>query len=208
MTRLALALILVAGCLRSHGDDVCNQPGVAGKEPAQELRDPQTGICQPFSPGGGTCPCGEECPVEGIAEPDWGVCAGACDALDPTACVATSGCHEALIVDANSNMAPSFWGCWEVAPPGPVEGGSCTNLDAQTCQSHDDCISTYTRDSTGATSYTSCAAETAPAACSTLDETACKARSDCDPTYVGTNCTCDVHGCTCQTETFQSCQSL
>lgn len=43
--------------------------------------------------------------------------------------------------------------------------------------------------------------------CSTLaTETACTARTDCNPIYTGMNCTCDLHGCTCQSETFVRCQ--
>jgi hypothetical protein len=42
--------------------------------------------------------------------------------------------------------------------------------------------------------------------CSTLTQAQCTARTDCNPIYNGSNCTCDSHGCTCQTETFVRCQ--
>jgi hypothetical protein len=45
-------------------------------------------------------------------------------------------------------------------------------------------------------------------ACETLTtEAACTSRNDCNPVYSGTNCTCDSSGCTCQTLTFERCES-
>ncbi|MDB4957607.1 MAG: hypothetical protein JWO36_5176 [Myxococcales bacterium] len=45
-------------------------------------------------------------------------------------------------------------------------------------------------------------------ACSTLTTVAaCSARGDCDPVYDGYNCTCDLSGCVCQTQTFAHCQA-
>jgi hypothetical protein len=246
-----------------------------------EYRDPQTGQCQSF--GYGCDPtCGAPCPetgATGVAQPDWGQCGGVCDGIGEAQCLANASCHAAYQDD--SAAKPVFWGCWELPPSGAVTG-ACTNLDAQTCSEHTDCISLYTgpvnQPANFVPSFESCAAEPtnlcggvtcaaggecvvtpampstaqcisvatagsctaptcalpapgcptgttpgvangcytnycipnsecAPAACSTLaTEADCLARGDCDPIYVGSNCTCDRNGCTCQTETYQSCQ--
>jgi hypothetical protein len=59
--------------------------------------------------------------------------------------------------------------------------------------------------------FVGCTSEVAPPpppACDTLTtEMACTARADCEPIYHGSNCTCDPHGCTCETETFAYCQA-
>jgi hypothetical protein len=246
-----------------------------------QYRDPQSGQCE--SLGGYPCDpaCGQLCPPtagDGVAQ-DWGLCDGACEALDEAQCLASTSCHATYQDD--SAAKPVFWGCWELPPSGPLTG-ACANLDAQTCSEHTDCISLYTgpvnQPPGFVPSFESCASEPsslcagttcdansecvvtpampanpqcvaaatagtcgapacltpapgcpdgttpgvangcytnyciptsacAPAACATLTtEAACTARSDCDPIYVGSNCTCDKNGCTCQTETYQHCQ--
>jgi hypothetical protein len=46
-------------------------------------------------------------------------------------------------------------------------------------------------------------------ACETLTtEQACTARNDCAPVYAGSDCTCTGNGCTCQTLTYERCESL
>ena len=45
-------------------------------------------------------------------------------------------------------------------------------------------------------------------ACETLTtEAACTSRSDCSPVYSGTDCTCTPSGCTCNTLSFERCES-
>jgi len=42
--------------------------------------------------------------------------------------------------------------------------------------------------------------------CAGLAEMQCISRTDCHPLYVGSNCTCTMTGCTCQTWTYDSCE--
>jgi hypothetical protein len=206
-----LVVVAVTGCSLywNHGDDDTCKKGPLTGMPIESLmfRDPQTGQCESF---GYPCndPCGR-CPaLEGdhavlAPNPDWAVCSGACEALTENTCLAKAGCRAAYLDPPGGPK--HFWGCWEVAPSGPIHG-SCFNLDAHGCSQHDDCIALYAQ-GVDRTSFESCQPKVAPAACSTLTtEAACKARPDCDPVYKGDNCTCDVHGCTCQTETFLRCQ--
>lgn len=46
-------------------------------------------------------------------------------------------------------------------------------------------------------------------ACATLSsEQACTARADCAPIYQGTNCECTANGCTCETLSYERCESV
>src|SRR5262249_60769396 len=145
------------------------------------------------------------CPPTAQPAVDWASCFGPCEGLAEAECVASTSCHAAYQDTGAAN--PTYWDCFELPPSGAITG-ACTNLDAQSCSEHVDCVSVYAVNA-GATSFERCAAEAMPVACSTLTtEAACKARADCDPVYVGTNCTCDHSGCTCQTETFDHCQPL
>jgi hypothetical protein len=121
--------------------------------------------------------------------------------MDEAQCSLTQNCHV-------TRLDGKFWGCWELTPSGRV-AGQCNTLDAISCTSRDDCVGRYqlaTIDST-TPRFDSCADELAPPSCDTLTtEIACKARMDCEPVYNGLGCTCDPHGCTCQTETFDHCQ--
>lgn len=160
MTYRAFALLLVtisglAGCI-GNGDDTCAY-GAAGKgalAPNYELRDPSTGVCQPFG-GGTTCgdPCAP-CPATGttdIAQPDWAQCYSSCEGLGETTCLSTSGCRAAY-------AGSTFYQCWSTAPSGPVEGGDCTTFDAQECSRHDDCVAHHAA-GTPIGAFQSCAAE-------------------------------------------------
>jgi len=215
--------------------------------PAVQLRDPTTGVCQPFGYEGGGCDssCGQPCaePTD-VAWPDWGQCYSQCEGLAETQCKATSGCRAAY-------AGASFYQCWAVAQSGPVRGGTCAGLDAQECSRHDDCVAKH---AVGAPigNFLSCAAEgttTDPGSCveavtcttpqpqcppdtiagrrngcwtgyciplaqcdalpgcGGLAEMQCIARTDCHPLYVGQNCTCTMTGCTCQTWTYDSCET-
>jgi hypothetical protein len=204
MKRAAIILIILTHGCASNNDQRCLQAGAGIADVL--YRNPETGQCQSF---GQTCDalCG---PCPGLAElvPDWGTCSGACDSLTETQCLATASCHAAYQDDSAAH--PVFWGCWDMPQTGPLRG-SCANLDAQTCSEHDDCSSLYTgpvnQPPSFVPSFESCQAETMQAACATLTtETACLARADCDPTYTGTNCTCDLHGCTCQDQSFSQCR--
>lgn len=158
MKGLAVIAVLLCGCdlyfgLGGGGDDVCvNGGGAIYPEPAYELRDPSTGVCQYIGGGGGgwcddtcgPCPAYETDAIDAGAPAlaDWGACYGACSGLGEQSCFTTPGCFAAYLDDPNTDGGREFWGCWESAPSGPVQG-SCTNLDAQQCSRHDDCIAVY-----------------------------------------------------------------
>jgi hypothetical protein len=204
MTRIACLLFLVGGCFTTEKPCVQNTRGAGIADLL--YRDPATGQCESFGQPCDTS-CGQLCPGYGLA-PDWATCGGACDSLTETQCLATPSCHAAYQDDSAAH--PVFWGCWEMPPSGTLHG-SCANLDAQTCSEHDDCFSLYTgpvnQPPNFVPSFENCQPKIMQAACATLTtETACLARVDCDPIYNGSNCTCDPHGCTCQTEVFDHCK--
>lgn len=127
----------------------CTHDTASHCDHGEDLRDPETGICQFVD----TCT---------VARPDWASCQTACDGLTATQCLATAGCHAAY-VDSGSDQGPTFWQCWDVPPSGPAEG-NCAGLDAQECSRYDDCTSIYNpgAPSTGtmpavATSFQGCA---------------------------------------------------
>lgn len=203
-----VCLLALAGCFTdSHK---CPAVVNVAKEPAQSLRDPATGQCDPISypqpyPCDPQCgPCAESGGAAVGAEPDWGSCFGPCESLDEQTCLGSTTCHTAYLQGPGPG-AIQFWGCWDLPPSGAVTG-TCTGDDAQTCTEHPDCTSLYASGSPD--SYVSCSPKTAPPACSTLTtEAACTARPDCDAIYIGMNCTCTPSGCTCATETYDHCQA-
>jgi hypothetical protein len=172
-----------------------------------QYRDPATGQCQSF---GNPYPCDNQCgPCPGYADvlPDWGMCGGACDGLSETQCLATADCHATYQDD--SAAKPVFWGCWNM-PQSSTIHGACTGLDAQTCSgtmTAPRCTPARSTSRRTSSRRSRLPARVMAAACATLTtESACLARTDCDPIYIGMNCTCDPHGCTCQTETFDHCK--
>jgi hypothetical protein len=219
MTRLACLLLVLGGCglYWNNGgggaDDVC----AVAKEPAsQQLRDPETGQCETIG-GGYTCgPC-EPCPAGGApaggVPADWASCDTMCLGVEEQKCLVTAGCQTEYL-DKAGTLA--FWGCFAVAPSGPVET-PCDNLDAYSCSRHDNCKAIYTPNLTStvanATIFERCVAEITgppppPPTCDTLTaEADCVARGDCEAIYNGYDCTCDPTGCTCKTEVFARCQA-
>jgi hypothetical protein len=209
MKRLTCLLLLAGGCFLDEKPPPCQYANTPTAGIADILyRDPANGQCESF---GNPYPCDNACgPCPGLADvaPDWGICGGSCSNLNEMQCLAQPNCH--VTYQDDSAAKPVFWGCWDMPPSGVVHG-SCTGLDAQTCSEHDDCFSLYTgpvnQPPNFVPSFESCQPEIMPAACSTLTtETDCLARTDCDPIYTGMNCTCDPHGCQCQTETFDHCK--
>jgi hypothetical protein len=191
---------------------ICNTP--VATPPAEELRDPYTGQCEPFG-GGGCGPC-EPCEGDnGAIRPNWASCSSTCLGRPEAGCFATPGC-QAEYLDA------SYWGCFPVEPYGSTPTTTdCTQLDAYTCSQNDTCVEIYTSDTTSttktATKFARCAAENPlppppppppPPACDTLTtEMDCTARGDCDAVYNGYDCVCDASGCVCKTEVFAFCQA-
>jgi hypothetical protein len=181
----ALALVAVSGCDLYFGggdDDVCAYR--AALTPVPQYRDPYTGLCQPFGDGAHCEPdaCGY-CTEPATDElPDWGMCNSECSGLDEQTCFATAGCFAALIQDPYGDEGPQFWGCWDSAPSGPIQG-ECALLSAHDCSRHDDCVAVYnawsgveSADGTNS-SFTYCAPEPA-AFC--LNNSECGADAYCD----------------------------
>src|SRR6185295_9764913 len=134
---LAVFILLLSGCDMYFGgggddDDVCNYgTGGGAAEPAYQVRDPYTGVCQYAGGGGDWCdnPC-EPCPANtGAANPDWGMCYGKCSGLDESSCYNATGCYAAYLDDPAADGKREFWGCWQTGPSwsGPVDG-TCTDL--------------------------------------------------------------------------------
>jgi hypothetical protein len=145
-TWIALTLVALAGCdLYFNGDDeMCK--GTPAVAPAQQYRDPYTGSCIAI---GGDYYCDEACgpcPVyNGPAQPDvdYGLCYSSCTGLDEGTCQATPGCYASYDENAAGDQAfPTFSGCWETPPSGPIQGG-CQGLDAYSCSQHDNCAMVY-----------------------------------------------------------------
>ena len=150
MKGLAAVCFLLAGCdLYFGGDDVqCEGRPKAEptSPPAYEVRDPETGVCT-YGGGGGGGWCEDECGPCYYDEPepyrDWGACYGECYGLDDYSCIKQPGCYAAYIEDPAADGRAEYWGCWNVAPSGPVRG-ACTGLGAYECSRHDDCVAVYT----------------------------------------------------------------
>ncbi|HUH05721.1 MAG TPA: hypothetical protein VML75_27205 [Kofleriaceae bacterium] len=147
----------LAGCelFFGGGDDDCLYEGAPEADPIQDpgLRNPDTGLCEYFGGGGGGGGgCGDwgggATEPDRAPAPDWGQCLGYCDGLGEDACLAASGCRAAYVSDCPEgqlcgNTTYTFWGCWQTAPSGPVQGGDCSVLDAYECSRHDDCVANH-----------------------------------------------------------------
>jgi hypothetical protein len=137
-------LALLAGCKlywTGNGDDVvCN---AAEAPPGEELRNPQTGMCQTFQTGGGCGPC-EPCGIDEVAIPNWPQCFGACDSLQETDCLVANDCHAAY---DDLGTATSFIACWDTETAfgtrPTVTQDDCTMQPAEICVFRTDCISVY-----------------------------------------------------------------
>ena len=167
MRLLALvAIVTFTGCTSDDECVIYDRGGVPDIAP-NELRNPNTGACEPY--GGGWCDdsCGRACPATEQAEPDWGQCYSHCESLDESACKAASGCRAAY-------ADTSFYQCWAVAPSGPIQGGGCTQLGAQDCSRHDDCSAIHAIGNPIG-SFLSCANET-----SISDPGSCVGEVTCD----------------------------
>jgi len=206
LKRLACLLILLGGCDLywggGNGDDVCYGGGY--DYAAYEQRNPDTGQCETTGPDGCYDYCGP-CALAGTAEPgttdagtaggapaadyNWGMCYGACSGLDESSCLATSGCHAAYLEDGGvdaGGLGTTFWACWDMPPSGPIEGGGCAGLDAQTCSEHDDCVSNFSQ-ATYQTKFDSCAAEPG-GSCATDADCGPDARCDAVTCHDDPNC--------------------
>lgn len=150
---LLLAVSTLPACtLYFDGDDddvaddgPCFLTGGSPREPLSPelLRNPETGACESVGGGGGGCedwcgPCAQDIAIA-PASRDWGQCYSACDGREELECIETSGCRAAYAGNPAADEAMVYQGCWATAPSGPVQGGGCTNLDAQDCSRHDDC---------------------------------------------------------------------
>jgi hypothetical protein len=134
---------------------------------------------------------------------------------DPGSCTGQVAC------DANPPACPSGTtpgirnSCWSGycipnTACGPNDPGQC--YGPLTCLSVGPACPTGTTPGIANGCYTGYCIPTGncgAAACSSLTtEGACTARGDCNPVYEGSNCTCNANGCSCQTVTFDHCESL
>ena len=209
MRRLVVfAVVLSSGCdlyFNGGGDDEpCAYPA-ADIAPAEQFRNPQTGACEGWGyPCDSRCgPCPET--AGAIAPPDWGSCYSACEGLDETTCMGTSGCFATYLVPDPDDGPTTYNGCWQTAPSGPV-GGSCAGLDAHECSRHDNCIANYKQVDNRTTYYgplefQSCAAEPA-GSCTGVTcppdshcEEQCDASGNCKPVCVADGSSCAVIDC-------------
>ncbi|MBA3541372.1 MAG: hypothetical protein H0T79_17300 [Deltaproteobacteria bacterium] len=178
MLRLAAAAVLLsslAGCDLYWEDDP-PQPCAYYLTPAQDHRNPETGVCEPNYGGGGGCGyeddgyCGP-CPAaasDSISQ-QWPTCYGACSNLDEYSCLAEPGCHAAYNANARADAGPAFMACWDIAPL-PVAQGYCEGLDAYSCAMHDDCAGYFEveygpDDSMSGSRFSFCGSEQPTAGC-------------------------------------------
>ena len=152
----SLLAIVLATALIQTGCFILDKPcdGDAVPEPTlgQGFLNPETGTCQFFGGGGGGGTCGDfGGPAIGAADiaiPDWALCFSECTGLDEASCQAKSGCRAAYVSNCPEGarcpeVTYSYTECWQVAPSGPIQGGTCTDLDSQECSRHDDCVAQH-----------------------------------------------------------------
>jgi hypothetical protein len=142
--RLAFAcLVFVTGCdlyFSDGDDDQClNLPAAEEIAPALELRNPDTGLCEPFGSG-----CDDPCAAceAAIPQPDWGQCFSGCEGLDEGTCIDSPSCRAVYNAFSDVDVPPQYLDCWSIAPSGPVTG-ACDGLDADECSRHADCSAFY-----------------------------------------------------------------
>ena len=147
---LLVALFPAAGCTLYFGNDDVQCGDVPEAYPGDDLRNPDTGTCE-YQGGGGGGGCYDyydaELPGDYPADLDWASCNGGCEALDETTCLAADTCRAAYYEscpECDDISPPEFYGCWGVAPSGPVTGGQdCAELDAYGCSRRNDCGAVY-----------------------------------------------------------------
>jgi hypothetical protein len=159
---------------------------------------------------------------------------GACISLDATSCIFRDDCSSFYnAVGGAQAFSGNFTFCEDEAKattctgvdcgPGAHCEQQCQACDSQMCNCQAFCVPDLgcqgvdcgpgftcveSCDSTGAcgTCQATCVPTTTCEALNT--EADCKARTDCEPIYMGDNCTCTPTTCTCETETYERCQSL
>jgi hypothetical protein len=154
-----------------------------------------TTVCNP-PPG-----CDPNCPNCGAC-PD--VCYGVCVPKDPNSCTNVScdagyHCEEHCYGSGTTNMMST---CEALC----VQDLTCASVD---CGPGYTCSETCTTDANGNTTCHPTCVQNQPDACETLQsESSCISRGDCVPVYNGQDCTCYPDHCTCQTLTYERCESL
>jgi hypothetical protein len=150
--RLVLLAVLPACFIDPFGhEQECETPA---HEPPQ-FRDPANGICTPFVDD---CPCGAACTVAQV--PDWAMCTTGCETLDESSCKLSGGCR--AVYKDEPGDSRTFFGCWGTAPNEPIQGGTCTGLDALDCSRDEDCSAVYVDSATGNTDFEQCIPEMFP----------------------------------------------
>lgn len=143
---LLVALFPAAGCTLYFGDDGPQCSDVSDGAFGEELRDPNTGACT-YLGGGGGGGCYDYFDAELPPDYDWASCYSGCEGLDEASCAAADSCRGAYYEscpECDDISPPEFYGCWGVAPSGPVTGGEdCAVLDAYGCSRRNDCQAVY-----------------------------------------------------------------
>ena len=172
---LASAILPVAACNLYFADESDPEPdmwcddmgdwGGGGSlgEPAQTLRNPDSGQCETFGyDGTDPIPCGpcEPCPgadgdtsndgtttpsdapaAEQAPLPSWGLCESSCTGLDELICLASADCRG--IYDEQNQ----FRECWQTDQgPGGILIDDCLGLDPYGCSQFDQCAAVHRYD--------------------------------------------------------------
>jgi hypothetical protein len=150
-------VVVLIGCgvngTESAGGGVC--PDIAFS-----LRDPSSGACHVVT----ACDAGGNDDPALVQAP----CQGFCDSLPEADCISTAGCHRAVLVERNPAMG-RFFGCWNIAQPGPIETAICGGLDADGCSRHDTCAAWYQSGIAETMQFDHCADELAYSLASHVD---------------------------------------
>lgn len=127
------------------------------QEAPEDLRNPQTGMCESFwgGGGGGGWPCDDACgPCPGgemdqpggaqAPIPTWGSCEGMCNGLEEASCLGTPSCRGIY-------TGEGFQECWQTdnEVPDTTDVVDCNELEAQDCSRFDYCSALHTDSCSG-----------------------------------------------------------
>ena len=160
--------------------------------------------------------CQIQCP-DLVGNDTGGSCAPTCvpSGHDPGGCTGTITCNSAPPACPSNTTAGIENGCYTGYC---IPSGNCGQPDPGLCYAQVTCDLAAPACPTGSmpgvssggcyTGYCIPQSDCEVEACERLTtEAACTGRADCSPLYTGTDCTCDSSGCTCETLTFERCET-